>query len=326
MIKVFIVCTGLGHIKRGFEAFTQDCFDALSQVKTIDITLFKSSGKHSKKEIVLSSIRRNDRIALETSKVFKEANIRDPYFFEQSPFFLKLLPHIYTIKPDVIYFSEGILGTLLWRWQNFKKQNYKLLFCNGGPVTPTYFYRWDHVQQVAPTYLKAALDVGVPAEKQTLVPYAIHMSSELHMPAPNEREARRHRLGLPEKRPLILSVAAINTHKRMDYVIREIATLPEPRPYLLLLGQQDAESPEILQLGSRLLGTEHFQIRTVDRNEVADYYIVADVFVLASLHEGFGIVFLEAMSYGLPCLAHDYAITRFCEGAQKITGSPSTAA
>ena len=43
----------------------------------------------------------------------------------------------------------------------------------------------------------------------------------------------------------------------------------------------------------------------------ADYYQVADAFVLASLGEGFGRVFLEAMSYGLPCIAHDYEVSRF---------------
>jgi glycosyltransferase involved in cell wall biosynthesis len=41
---------------------------------------------------------------------------------------------------------------------------------------------------------------------------------------------------------------------------------------------------------------------------------VGDAFVLASLSEGFGRVFLEAMSYGLPCLAHDYEIPQFILG------------
>jgi hypothetical protein len=35
----------------------------------------------------------------------------------------------------------------------------------------------------------------------------------------------------------------------MDYVIREVASLPEPRPYLLLLGQETPDSPEIIKLG-----------------------------------------------------------------------------
>ncbi len=315
MIKVFLICSGLGHIKRGLESFTQEAFKALSQVESINVTLFKGGGKSAQKEIVLWNLPRQNQITIKLSKVFKKIERRDPYFLEQLSFFFSLLPHIQVQKPDVIYFSDVNLGTLLWQYRSYIKQNYKLLFSNGGPCLPTYFYRWDHVQQVVPMHLQTALDAGIPAEKQSLVPYGIDLSSELTLPNSKEREAFRHKLGLPKHRPLILSVAAINkSHKRMDYIIHEIASLPEPRPYILLLGQQDTESSEILELCNRLLGTENFQIKTVERKEITDYYMIADAFVLASIREGFGRVFLEAMSYGLPCLAHDYEVTRFILG------------
>jgi len=47
---------------------------------------------------------------------------------------------------------------------------------------------------------------------------------------------------------------------------------------------------------------------------VVNYYKIADAFVLASIVEGFGRVFAEAMSYGLPCMAHDYEIAHFALG------------
>jgi glycosyltransferase involved in cell wall biosynthesis len=40
------------------------------------------------------------------------------------------------------------------------------------------------------------------------------------------------------------------------------------------------------------------------------YYALADIFVLASLSEGLPRVLPEAMSFGLPCFVHDYAVTR----------------
>jgi glycosyltransferase involved in cell wall biosynthesis len=240
---------------------------------------------------------------------------------------MSLLPHLYFKKPDVVYFSDLNLGNLLWFWRCLTKQNYKLLFSNGGPILPP-FERWDRIQQVTPTHLQTALDAGEPAEKHSLVPYGIHLSSKLQILPMTEREALRHILGLPEQRPLLLSVGTINKcHKRMDYVIREVASLPEPRPYLLLLGQQDEESLEIFQLGNQLLGTKNFQIRTVAQPEMSKYYKIADAFILASFGEGFGRVFLEAMSYGLPCLAHDYEVTRFVLGEDgylanfELTGS-----
>jgi glycosyltransferase involved in cell wall biosynthesis len=97
----------------------------------------------------------------------------------------------------------------------------------------------------------------------------------------------------------------------MDFIIKEVAGLPEPRPYLLLVGQQEAESSDVVALGKELLGIDGFQIRSVTQQEVADYYRVADAFTLASLSEGFGRVLLEAMSYGLPCLVHDHEVARY---------------
>jgi glycosyltransferase involved in cell wall biosynthesis len=97
----------------------------------------------------------------------------------------------------------------------------------------------------------------------------------------------------------------------MDYVIREVASLPEPRPYLLLLGQATPDSPEIIKLGNELLGTDNFHTRSVAQDEVKNYYKSADAFILASLCEGLPRVLLEAISYGLPCLVHDYEVTRF---------------
>jgi 1,2-diacylglycerol 3-alpha-glucosyltransferase len=319
MIKVFLLCSGLGHVKRGYESFTGECFEVLSQVDCLDITLFKGGGRSSKKEITLWNLPREKWASIQISQLVGLLTLRkDSYFTEQLSFFVSLLPYIYVGKPDVIYFSDESLGDLLWHWRRRTKQSYKLLFCNGGPTsTIQNIVRWDYVHQIAPIHQQAALHIGLPAQKQSLVPYGINMPSKVQILRPTERDALRSRLGLPEQRPLILSVAAIDkSRKRLDYLIREVASLPEPRPYLLLLGQQTEESPEISQLGNELLGADNFQIRTVTHNEVTNYYKIADAFVLTSLIEGFGRVFVEAMSHGLPCMAHDYEIAHFVLGKE----------
>ncbi len=307
MIKVFLVCSGLGNVKRGFESFTQECFDALSQEPELDITLFKGAGKSNNRQTALWNFPRDSSVGIYLGKLTG----RGAYFIEQVSFVCSLLPHIYQQQPDVIYFSDGTIGNILWHWRKRTGQRYKLLYSNGGPLSPP-FHRWDHVQQVAPIHLQAAVEAGEPLEKQILVPYGIQMDSQLKILSAVEKATLRRKLELPEDLPIVLSVGAINkSHKRMDYLIREVAQLPKPRPYLLILGQQEAESSEIFQLGNQLLEPDRFQIKTVAPHQVADYYQVADVFVLTSLGEGFGRVFLEAMSYGLPCLAHDYEVTQF---------------
>lgn len=327
MLSVFLVCSGLGNVKRGFESFTQECFEALSDDPSLDITLFKGGGELQAKEIKLGNLPRDSTISVIMGKLIR----RDGYFVEQVSFALSLLPHIYRQQPNVILVSDPNLCSFLFRYRSLTKQSYKLLLSNGGGFSLPFLPGCDYIQQLTPLGFQNAINTGWPASKQSLVPYGIKIPPKLTILSNSEREVLRRQLGLPDKRPLIISVAAINkTHKRMDYLIQETALLSEPRPYLLLLGQKESESPEIEYLGNRLLGTDNFQIRTVAYNQITDYYNVADVFVLASLAEGFGRVILEAMSYGLPCLAHDYEGTRFILGEEgyfanfQLTGSLST--
>jgi glycosyltransferase involved in cell wall biosynthesis len=323
MVKVFIICSGLGHVRRGYESFTQECFDALANDAAVDITLYKGGGKSSAREVTLWNLPRNSPLTHQIARILKTIIPKSgPNWLEQVTFGLSLLFNIYFKKPDVIIFSQCNLGNVLWHWRRLTKQNYKLLFSNGGPWLPPGFERWDHVQQLVPVYLDAAIDFGEPVEKHSLLPYGVNVTPELEFLSPNDRAELRKNLGLPEQQPLLLSVGAINKfHKRMDYLISEVFLLPEPRPFLLLLGQQDAESAEVIEMGNRLLGSDNFQVRCVAQEEVQKYYKVSDAFVLASLMEGLPRVILEAMSYGLICVAHDYGVTQFVVEDKKYLGN-----
>lgn len=319
--KIFLVCPTLGRVNRGIESFTKECFQVLTKIPLLDVTLFKGAGSSFKDNITLRNLHRDEWLTSQLVRVFRISNKTSNLLVEDGTFFLNLLPYIHLYKPDVVYFSHYNIGSLLWHWRKRTKQNYKLLYRNGGPTGGEALkklkFRFDHIQQLSPTEFQKAIDAGVPATKQTLLPNAIDMPSELKTTTLSERKALRRKLNLPEKRPLIISVAAINKyHKRLDYVINEVSTLPEPRPYLLLLGQQESETPEILHLGNQVLGSDNFQIRTVNQHEVPDYYQVADAFVLASLKEGLPRVCIEAMSHGLPCLVHDYEVTQFILGEE----------
>lgn len=317
-IKVFLVCSGLGQINRGFESFSQECFEVLSQEPYLDLTLFKGGGISSEKAITLPNLSRKTQLALQLAKIFSKSS----YFIEQASFTLSLIPYIYQKKPDIIYFSDGTIGNILWHWRSLTHQSYRLLFSNGAPFFPPYAPYCDHTQQLTPHHLKKATEQGLPVTEQTLLPYGLQISSDLEMLTVLERQAYRHHLGIPEQQSVILSVGAINkSHKRMDYLIKEVANLPEPRPYLLLLGQQDIESSEVIKLGNELLGSNHFAFDTVTHHQLRNYYKIADLFVLPSLMEGFGRVFLEAMSYGVPCLAHNYEVAHFILGEDGYFGN-----
>jgi glycosyltransferase involved in cell wall biosynthesis len=309
MTKVFIVCAGLGNVRRGLESFTRECFDALHDDPALDMTLFKGGGPSGAKDITLWNVPRHSRGAR-----LGKAIGRNTMFMELSTFTLSLIPHVRRETPDVIFFSEGTVGKILHAWRRRTKREFKLLFSNGGPILPP-FPLWDCVQQIAPVHRKAALAAGEPDDKHILVPYGIAMGPEFSPLAPPERNALRKDLDLPRDRPVVLSVAALNTvQKRLDYVIREFAALPKPRPFLLMLGQREEETPQIEDLARDLLAKEEYRIATVPPDEVARYYRAADMFVLASAWEGLPRVLLEAMTHGLPCLLQDNELMRYVVG------------
>lgn len=316
IIKLFMVCSGLGNIHRGYEICTQECFDTLSKETSLDITLFKGGGSYADNEIVLWNLPRNEKLSLQLSKITDKLIGRDSYWIEQSSLGFSLFPYLIIKQPDVVYFSDLNLGNLLWYWRNISRQRYKLLLCNGAPILPP-FNHWDHVQQVASPHLQAAVDYGEPIAKHSLLPHGIALDPELNILSSTEKDRLRSKLGIPSQRKVLLSVGTINkSHKRMDYVIREVASLPQPRPYLILLGQMDKESDEIIHLANQLLQPHNFLICTVDHQELKDYYKIADAFILASLLEGFGRVCIEALSFGLPCIAHDYHVMHFVLGSE----------
>jgi 1,2-diacylglycerol 3-alpha-glucosyltransferase len=304
--KAFLLCSGLGRVNRGYETFMRECFTALRPEPSLELTLFKGGGASDDGQIVLRNV---PRFSL-AGRLMGRLTRRGGYFVEQATFFLSLKKHLRREQPDVLYFSDGNLGNMLWHWRRKSGLRYRLLFSNGGPLSPP-FPRWDMVQQVASPYFEAARQAGQPDTRQVLLPYGFAIPNNLPQRASSGLTELRAKLGLPVSRPIVLSVGALNaSHKRMDYLVREVAALSSPRPFLVLLGQPDEETAGIAALADQLLGMDNFLIRSVAPADVGDYYAAADVFALASLGEGFGRVFIEALSRGLPCLAHDYAVAR----------------
>ncbi|MBE9166972.1 glycosyltransferase family 4 protein [Pleurocapsales cyanobacterium LEGE 06147] len=314
-IKVYLVCTGVGNINRGIETFARECFDGLKGTEGLDIELFKGAGEEKYNEHRLWNLPRNGKIAPFLGKFIR----RNGYVVEQLSSFLPFVKQIRKGKPDIIFYSDSNLGFQLYRWRKLIGVPYRLVFSNGGPCHPP-FSRTDHVQQVAPFYRDLALQAGEPNCKHSLVPYGINVPPGMPLYEPETKLQARQKLGLPLDRPIVLSVGWISSqHKRMDYVVNEVAALPESRPHLVMLGHIDEHnSPPILRLAEQKLGKQGFTARSVPYPQVQNYYQAADIFVLGSLKEGFGRVYLEALIYGLPCIVHEHPVMRYVLKEQGI--------
>jgi len=302
--KVLIICPGLGHVNRGYESFTEECFYSLHGNLLFQFILIKGKGKMSADNKTAFCLKRNSLITKFISKIIKV----EPYLIEQFTFFISLIPYLLYYRPKVIFYSDFNLGTFLWHLKKYIKFNYKLLYSNGAPNGPP-FTRMDHIQQHLPVHYQNAMDGGTPNEIQTLIPYGINFPEKRLTNFSNEVSSIKNQFNIPADKKIILSAGAINKgHKRMDYLINEVAMLSDDY-FLIILGQKTIDTPFIQELANNLLGTR-FLIKSVSSNEMSAYYELADIFVLASLSEGLPRVLPEAMSFGLPCFVHDYAVTR----------------
>jgi 1,2-diacylglycerol 3-alpha-glucosyltransferase len=308
--SVLLVCAGLDHAQRGFESFARECFDALSGERALELTLVKGSGDSGGGERSIPTLTRDALL----SRALARAWGREPFRVEQVSFGLSLIPLVARRRPEVVYFSEWHTGLVLAAYRRLTRQRLRLVLCNGTMAVER-FEHLDRVQELTPAALETALAGGDRPERHVLLPLGFAIESSFEPVDDEARSALRTRLGLPTNRPLILSVAALNRyHKRLDYLIEEVARLPQPRPYVLLAGQPEAETPAIRTLAAERLGPDGYEIRTVPHRQVSELYRASDVFVLASLGEGLPRALIEALGSGLPCLAHDYPVARYALG------------
>ena len=94
-------------------------------------------------------------------------------------------------------------------------------------------------------------------------------------------------------------------YKGYDVVLRAMQQLPDPRIKYLLAGKYDAVEKAHLDKLIKELGLEGRVLLPgfIPDEEVGALFSMATLYVMPSSKEGFGIVFIEAMYYGLPVIA-----------------------
>ncbi len=127
--------------------------------------------------------------------------------------------------------------------------------------------------------------------------------------APGERSGARAALGLPIDVPVILFVGRIQPLKGPDVAIRALHALDRRDALLLIVGGSsgllgDSEFDRARQLIDELGLVD--QVRFVSpqpHHILSTYYRAADVVIVPSRSESFGLVALEAAACGIPVVA-----------------------
>jgi glycosyltransferase involved in cell wall biosynthesis len=113
----------------------------------------------------------------------------------------------------------------------------------------------------------------------------------------------------PQRGPAraLLCVASLVPRKGHRFLVEALAQVSNPDWNLLCVGSLDRD-PATTRTIRRMISATGLDRRIILAGEwpprsVARAYRAADIFVLSSLHEGYGMAYAEAMAHGLPIIA-----------------------
>jgi len=182
---------------------------------------------------------------------------------------------------------------------------------NGFTHHPENLRGFDYVHVLAPYYLELANRLGIETGRWYFVPQPV----DTRVFRPHPRDEARRRLGFKEDDFVVLVVGAISRYKRIEHAIREVASLKPrcPSAKLLIVGQPERETPEIIRFGKKMLGGD-VMFATARYEDMPEIYPAGDVFALPTRKEITGNVFTEAMASGVPAIGDDFPVTRWIIG------------
>jgi glycosyltransferase involved in cell wall biosynthesis len=143
---------------------------------------------------------------------------------------------------------------------------------------------------------------------QFLMPYAVdntYFAQLEEAAAPREQELRAE-LRLAPERPVILFASKLQARKHADHLLEAYRSFiadqaPQDRPYMVIVG--DGEQRATLEARARELGLDEVRFTGFrNQSELPRFFQLADVFVLPSRHEPWGLIVNEAMAAGCPVI------------------------
>ena len=231
---------------------------------------------------------------------------------------LRLKRYLDEFKPTVIHFvGDGWFWGHFWAWFWYRGRA-RFVFTPSYHVLPP--SRWwlkpinaflchivDSVVALTGGEAKSVQRAYLtPKDKLRIIGWGASLNN--NGPAPDE--THRQREDDFESRPLtVLCVGRLGKHKGqrwlLDTYLRARAEFTRP-VRLVLVGRDEGGAAEIEEfIAEQQLQGEVIVTGEVTDDELAEWYAEADLFTLFSNYEAFGLVYLEAMTHGVPVLSHD---------------------
>jgi glycosyltransferase involved in cell wall biosynthesis len=205
-------------------------------------------------------------------------------------------------RPDLIVCGHINVAGLAWAIAAITRSRSALLAYGIEAWAPPVHARWAarRMARVLPVSRFTAEQMrtwGICAERIHLLPGTVDGQS--FRPIRRDRE---------HAAPTLLTIARLATSERYKGIDRVLAVLPRVRRALsgtryVVAGEGD-DLPRLRSLAKNLGIADATEfLGFVSEDELLGLYNAADLFVMPSVKEGFGIVFLEAMACGTPVVA-----------------------
>lgn len=320
--KVAIICEAAGIIHRGGESFAIELGNYLSEIYDVDMYTTAKKIDGFQGNIITVAYAPNNLLKkymglFEKSSLLQKliwcsryTNILHPTAIESFQFAKVVFREIK--KRDNYYVIFPVTGPgCHWAAKKYRDRHFVPFFATGGGgMGPG---EWWIIKSKPNCYVCISNEQYKWASKYTskteLIPNGTYISDY-------SKPTRKEKYTINKKNKLVICAGHLDTSfKRHQLAIQAVSKIKNVD--LLILGQGEAKE-ELMSLGNRLM-PGRLQIFGVPHSEIAYYYQSADLFTLPSLAEPFGIVYIEAMAAGLPCVATDDETRREIIGNAGIT-------
>jgi len=160
----------------------------------------------------------------------------------------------------------------------------------------------DHIITVSKSnFMLLVTKIGIPEHKISVIPNGF----DPHKFGPINKAAVRKQLNLPQNKKIILNVASLVSEKGQSYLIEAMKEVVRSRKDLLCIIVGDGPLRKDLENQIKNLNLEDYVklVGAKPHDEIPLWMNAADLFVLPSLRESFGVVQIEAMACGVPVVA-----------------------
>ncbi len=116
-----------------------------------------------------------------------------------------------------------------------------------------------------------------------------------------DKNEKRKELGIPADSFVILSVGELNENKNHQVIIKALGEISDSKIHYVIAGSGN-KTAELQTLADSLSVNLHL---LGHRDDVAELYKMADVYILPSIREGLNVSIMEALASELPVICSD---------------------